>query len=235
MNDVDVGFHPDYSRGCSQSRTEYELSITGKTVRGLILSVLAVSLLAGCAGKRQMTGGAAPDVDRKLSTFAFIEDGALIDLIVGTRPTRFRDTEPYIPLEIAIANRKLKQLTLTRESFVLMDEQGNHYPCASPRELMDRYEFLDMDREPTLAELVEIIKTKYAAFTRYPSNFSPTRTAKIFRTGVVRDLVSLPKFGYLLDMLYFPTPAGGVKGHLFELHVSAPELEDPIFVKFQVK
>jgi hypothetical protein len=201
----------------------------------MILLLLAVSLLGGCAGKRTMTGGAAPDVDRKLSTFAFIEDGALIDLIVGTRPTRFRENESYIPFEIAIANRKLRQLTLTRESFVLMDESGNRYPCASPRELLDGYEFLDMDREPTLAELFEIIRTKYAAFTRYPSNFSPTRAVNLSRQGTVRDMISLPKFGYFLDMLYFPTPPGGVTGHIFELHVTSPDLEDPIFVKFQVR
>jgi hypothetical protein len=36
-------------------------------------------------------------------------------------------------------------------------------------------------------------------------------------------------------MFYFPTPPGGVKGHLFELHVSSPDLVDPIFVKFEVR
>jgi hypothetical protein len=211
------------------------VSIKGKTIQKLILLLLAVSLLGGCAGKRPMTGGAAPDVDRKLSAFAFIEDGALIDLIVGTRPTRFRENESYIPFEIAIANRKLKQLTLTRESFVLMDETGNRYPCASPRELLEGYEFLDLDRNPILAELIQIILTKYAAFSRYPSNFSPTRGVDLSRRGTVRDMISLPKFGYFIDMLYFPTPPGGVKGHLFEIHVTSPDLVDPIFVKFEVR
>jgi len=209
--------------------------VIGKCTRNLGLLLLLAVLPAGCAGKREIQARTAPEVDRKLSTFAFIEDGELIDLIVGTKPTRYRENEPYLPIEIAIANRKLKQLTLTRESFVLMDEAGNRYPCANPRELIERYEFLDLDREPTLAELGEIIDAKYRAFTRYPSNFSPTRQVNFQRRGVVLDLVSLPKFGYLLDMLYFPTPPGGVKGHRFELHVSAPELQDPIFVKFFVR
>ena len=52
---------------------------------------------------------------------------------------------------------------------------------------------------------------------------------------VVTDTVELPRFGYILDMLYFPAPSTGLKGHKFELSMTAPELADPIFVKFEVK
>ena len=34
--------------------------------------------------------------------------------------------------------------------------------------------------------------------------FSPTRNFVFGRSNIVRDLVSLPKFGYLLDFIYFP-------------------------------
>ena len=54
-------------------------------------------------------------------------------------------------------------------------------------------------------------------------------------TSVVRDLISLPKFGYMNDFLYFPRPPAGVKGHYFELFMSSPDLPDPAFVKFEVK
>jgi hypothetical protein len=36
-------------------------------------------------------------------------------------------------------------------------------------------------------------------------------------------------------MLYFPMPATGLLGHKFELAMTAPELTEPIFVKFEVK
>ena len=36
-------------------------------------------------------------------------------------------------------------------------------------------------------------------------------------------------------MLYFPMPATGLLGHKFELVMTAPELTDAIFVKFEVK
>jgi hypothetical protein len=192
-----------------------------------------VLVLASCATRQPMTGQAAPNVDRKLSTFAYIEEGKLATFIVDTRATRYRGKDPYIPLEIAIANRGVKQLTLTRESFTLADDKGNRYPCASPQELLDNYDFLDLDRD--LEELNEIVFNRFGALTRYPSNFSPTHFAvRQGQSRVVIDRVQVPKFGYILDMIYFPTPSTGLKGHTFELTMTAPELTAPIFVKFEV-
>jgi len=196
----------------------------------LSLLTAGIVLAASCATRQPMTGQVAADVDRKLSTFAFIEEGKLATFVVDTRPTRYRDNEKYVPVEIAIANRGVKQLSLTRESFILVDEHGNRYPCASPKELLDNYDFLDLDRN--LAELSEIVFNRFGAMTGYPSMFSPARGPS---STVVTDSVQLPKFGYLLDMLYFPMPTTGLLGHKFELSMTAPELTDPIFVKFEVK
>ncbi len=190
-------------------------------------------LVASCATRQPMTGTVAPDVDRKLSTFAYIEEGKLATLIVDTRPTRYRENEGYVPVEIAIANRGVKQLSLTRESFTLADEKGNRYPCASPKELLANYDYLDLDRN--LAELSEIVFNRFGAMTEYPSKFSPTRrTSRPGESTVVTDNVQLPKFGYLMDMLYFPMPTTGLRGHRFELTMTAPELTDAVFVKFEV-
>ena len=199
-------------------------------------SVLAAGflVLTACATRQPMTGVPAPDVDRKLSTFAYIEEGKLATFIVDTRPTRYREGERYVPVEIAIANRGVSKLTLTRESFTMADENGNRYPCASPKELLTNYDFLDLDRN--LAELEGIVFNRFGAMTEYPSKFSPTRRPT--RTGestVITDTVQLPRYGYMLDMLYFPMPTTGLKGHKFELAMTAPELTDPIFVKFEVK
>jgi hypothetical protein len=184
--------------------------------------------------RQPMRGQEASGLDRKLSTFAFIEEGDIATLIVGTRATRYRENSEYMPLEICIANNGLRQLVLTRESFVLIDEEGNRYPAANPKELMEGYDFLDLDRN-SLAELEDIVFNKFAAYTRYGSKFSPTHQAVALRSNLVRDLVSLPKFGYMVDFIYFPTPATGLKGHRFELFVESSELQDPIFVRFLVE
>jgi len=202
-------------------------------MRRSLLSIL-ILLAASCATRQPMTGQVAADVDRKLSTFAYIEEGKLATFIVDTRATRYRGKDAYIPLEIAIANRGVKQLTLTRESFTLADDKGNRYPCASPKELLENYDFLDLDRD--LEELEGIVFNRFGALTRYASNFSPTHFAvRAGQSRVVIDRVQLPKFGYLLDMVYFPIPATGLKDHTFELSMTAPELTDAIFVKFEVK
>ncbi len=192
-----------------------------------------VLLAASCATRQPMTGQVAPNVDEKLSTFAYIEDGKLATLIVDTRATRYREKESYIPVEIAIANRGVKQLSLTRESFTLSDEKGNRYPCASPKELLANYEFLDLDRN--LSELYGIVFNRFGAMIAYPSRFSPVRRSPIAgESTVITDSIQLPKFGYFLDMLYFPIPSTGLIGHRFELAMTAPELTDAIFVKFEV-
>ena len=202
--------------------------------RVAVFPMFALTLLASCAGLQPIRGQETDALDRKLSTFAYIEQGDLMTLIVDTKATRYRENSPYIPLEIAIANNGLRQIALTRESFTLIDEEGNRYPAASPRELIEGYEFLDLDRNQ-LAELDGIIFNKFAAFARYPSMFSPTGGYSFGRSNLVRDLVSLPRFGYLLDFIYFPAPKNGVLGKRFELFVNAQQLEDPVFVKFEVK
>ena len=191
-------------------------------------------VLAGCATMQPMRGQETTGLDRKLSTFAYIEEGELMTLIVDTKATRYRDESPYMPLEIAIANTGLRQIALTRESFTLIDEEGNRYPAASPKELLESYEFLDLDRNQ-LAELEGITFNKFAAMARYQSRFSPTRVSTPGRSNIVRDLVSLPKHGYVLDFIYFPTPRTGLVGHRFELFVASQHLENPVFVKFEVK
>ena len=198
-----------------------------------VLPVTAILLALGILGcsKQHKAPREVGGLDEKLSTFAWKEDGNLIALIVDTRAARYVEEANYMPLEISVANRGLKELVLTRESFTLVDETGQKYPVVGPQELLENYDFLDRDRQ-TLAELFGIVDQKFSTFTLYPSKLSPSRTG-----GVVRDQVTLPKFGYMVDFIYFPKPATGVKDHKFELQMSSPALpadNNPIFVKFMV-
>jgi hypothetical protein len=217
------------------------------THRALAVTLISAGLIFGaaCGTRQPIQDRQANDLDRKLSTFAWIEDGDLVTFIVDTQATRYREESPYVPFEFAVANRSLKRLTLTRESFTLVDEEGNRYPAAGPEELLDNYEFLDVDRN--LEDLEGIIFNKFAAYQRYQSNFSPIRDDDFQQVAdpdlrlvpggrnLVWDRISIPKRGYILDFIYFPQPKNGLKGRRFELFMSAPELEDPVFVKFIVK
>jgi hypothetical protein len=202
-----------------------------------LVVVAALVLVAGSCAERSAVPKQKVNLaglDRKLSTFAFIEEGKLVSFIVDTRPTRYREEGGYIPIEICIANRGLKMLSLTRESFTLRDQDGNAYPCAGPKELIDRYDFLDLDRN--LAELRDIVFNRFGAYIQYPCRFSPTRDApaSVLDSTIVKDSVAIPRYGYVIDYIYFPRPKTGVVGKRFELFMNAPELPDPVFVKFAV-
>jgi hypothetical protein len=195
--------------------------------------VLAGALIAGCATRQPIDGGPVRGLDTKLSTFAFIESGELITLIVDTKPARDKDGQPYLPLEISVANHGFRALSLTRESFTLIDAEGQRYPVAGPSELIAGYPMLDFDRG--LAELAGIVDSRFRALQRYPSNFSPTLAVRTGSSSLVRDHVALPKHGYVIDFLYFPAPRTGVLNREFELFLDTPELADPVFVKFAVR
>lgn len=199
----------------------------------VVIGLTLALVLSGCVSNQKIGGEReAADLDRTLSTFVWIEDGDVATLIVNARIARYREDSPYVPFQIAVANHGMRLMDLSRESFELVDEEGNRYPCVGPRELIEEYEFLDLDRQPALADLEGIVYDRFAAMTNYPSNFSPTRTAI---RGTVRDRVTLPRHGFLVDFLYFPAPATGVKGKRFELFMNAPEMEHPVFVKFEVR
>jgi hypothetical protein len=197
--------------------------------RLLRLAVPCVLVVATACGTRVPVTERQPDLDFKLSKYAWMEEGKLVTLIVNTLATRDRGTEPYIPLEVMVSNNGVRKLTLSRESFTLVDDQGNRHPAAGPRELLERYDYLDQDRR--LAELPAIVANRFATYRLYPNNFTPRPSDP----RIVRDRLTLPKFGVMHDFLYFPTPEGGVMGKRLELFLTAPELEHPVFVKFEVR
>jgi hypothetical protein len=196
----------------------------------LVVTLLLLGLFPlSCATREPIRGQEVTGLDKKLSKFAFIEEGKIITLIVDMWPARDRDGQAYMPLEIAVANTGVRSLALSRESFTLIDEEGNRYPMASPTELIEHYPMLDFDRN--LAELEGIIFAKFGAFTRYDSNFSPLNEPG----RVIIDKTNVPRFGYVIDFIYFPKPVTGIMGKKFELFLDSPQLEEPVFVKFEVR
>ena len=134
-----------------------------------------------------------------------------------------------MPVEIAIVNRGMKSLSLTRESFSLVDASGRRYPLAGPKELKAGYHgSIDLDRR-RFTEAAPIVFGKYASYNRVPSNFSPA-----FDDPIALDRVFLPRYSYIVDFLYFPSMQPYKLGDPLELDVSAPELANPLFVRFTV-
>jgi len=187
-----------------------------------LIAVLGFSA-SGCAS----TARRAPsDVDRKLGQSSYIEEGKLLALIVGTRVARYRETRPYIPLEVAVVNKALSSISFTAESFTLVDAEGNRYGTVGFEELQKGYGNVDLDRR--LEELGPLVRGSYLSYEQRPSALTGS-----FDKPIVQK-VFLPKFTFVVDTIYFPTPTTGVKGKKFELFLTAPELPDPVFVRFEI-
>ena len=199
-----------------------------KHIFPLFALLFLVISMTGCITTRY-TERDTSGLDRRLDSFTYIEEGDLMALCVSTYATRFREEDKYIPLEVAIANRGLRNLTLTRESFTLIDEEGNRYSLVPSKELLENYEKQDFDRR--FAHIFSVVIAKFELYTQAQSNFEPERMS----SRIVIDKVELPKFFYMVDMLYFDQPKTGLKGKKFELFITAKELEEPIFVKFMVE
>jgi hypothetical protein len=192
----------------------------------------ALLLVACLAGSPACVHGsrnprALGDVDPRPTATTFIEEGNLVALVVGTRVTSRREDSAYVPLEIAVANAGLDSLTLNMESFILVDEKGLLYPAVGDRELRNGYGFYQADR--TYFETPLSLPSTYQDYTRQPSSLSMMSLDRpVPRTVILR------RFGVLVDFVYFPRPDDGVRGRRFELFMNAPELDDPVFVRFEV-
>ncbi len=202
--------------------------------RRSISFVFAAALvsLPGCAPVLQPQEATVEEgrLDPKLAQATWIEEGSQVALIVSTRAARYRLKQPFLPFEIAVVNRGLEGITLTRESFTLVDARGNRYPMAGRQEIYGDYGgSTDVDRR-NFSEAAPIVLGKYQGFSYVRSNFTPG-----FDDSIAIDRIALPRFSYILDFVYFPTPPGFLEGEPLELLLSAPELENPVFVRFTVR
>lgn len=190
----------------------------------VLLSMSGSCILGGRSERRQGPG----DLDFKLGPFTYLEEGKLIALAVGTEAARYREKERYFPLSIAIANKGVGPLTITRESFTLQDENGRRYAAVPVSELNTGYGPTEMDRNFT--STFSVFLSRFSTYDRAQSNFYPSRGSP----GIVFDRVELHRFNQLFDWLYFPKPDDGLLGRRFELHFSCEGLDEEVFVKFRI-
>jgi hypothetical protein len=202
-----------------------------------LLAVVLSGTMAGACG----SSGSAPvpeiGLSFKLAQHAFLEYGTEAHVMVGTRAARYRDDTGYMPLEVAIANARVRTLVLTLGSFTLVDAAGGRYSAVDAKELRQRYRFLDMDRT-VLSELADMAASVFDGFGVYPSKFTPTQRAMPATPttlSLVRETALLPQREYLVDYVYFPKPQNGILGQRFDLLLFSPSLADSVLVTFAVR
>lgn len=196
--------------------------------RRTVLLVLALPAVLAAAACVTRSAPGPEGMDPTLARSTYIEEGGLVALVVSSKPMSYRLDRPFIPVEIAVVNKGLSSLTLTRESFTLVDDRGREYPAVGRGELSRGYGSTDVDRR--LGEAAPFVAHRYASYRLVPSNLTPG-----FDAPIQRDRLFIPRFGYILDFIYFPRPDGDLAGRALELVLRAPELPDPVFVRFVAK
>ncbi len=160
-----------------------------------------------------------------LSISSFIEHGEQVTLVVGTRPAFIRRDKAYMGLEFAVSNNGLESLTVSRESFTLLDSQGRQYPAVDPEELRDAGYSVDLDRR--LGEMLPVLVDRFQSYEYVRSNFTPG-----YADPVERSPVYLPRFSWTYGFIYFPYPPDAQKNQRYELLFKAPEVDDTIVIRF---
>ncbi len=205
----------------------------GEAVRALVLVVVMVALTGSGCSVFQRKLPQDPGTNPRLGPQTYLEEGDLVALSVDVSAATQREASPLVPLAVSIADNGVRGLTLGRESFTLVDKEGNRYPLASVAEAKDANVAADYQ---SARLFFEIVGTTYRGYTYVPcSFFPPTMRDPLRRQRIVRDNVELEPRLWTADLLYFPHPKGTLVGRDFELWMSAPQLKEPVFVKFRVK
>jgi hypothetical protein len=174
-----------------------------------------------------------PGLHPRLGPRTYIEEGNLVALSADVSATVWRDGSESIPVAVAIANKAARRITLGRESFTLVSEDGERYPILGVREARDA----KIANDYAVSRLFfEMMGARYRAWTYVPCSFFPPATRDpLHRRSIVQDQVELESRMWTADILYFPHPKGSIDGRKLELWVTSPELPDPVFVKVRVK
>jgi len=190
----------------------------------LVWAMLCVVLTSAC-GTPGREIRSASDVDRKFDNTSYIEEGELVALIAGTRVAIARKNPDFIPIEVAIVNKGLPALSLNRESFTLVDSDGTSYPMLDGKEVGKKYN-IDVDRR--LATLPPVVRGIFGGYSQVGASLTTS-----FDNPIPRELY-IQRHAWAAELIYFPMPEGGAQGRVFELFMNARELDDPVFVRFEI-
>jgi len=188
--------------------------------------VFALALIGSTAGLASAERG----VSERYAFETYRERADRVTLLVDSYLASLRADEAYIPLHVAIGLvRGGPGVTVSRESFTLIDAAGNRVPAAASMEIRRDYELASFDRALMMRVRPLVVGQQFATLRRLPSDFYPDRGG----IGVVQDRVNLSAFSRFQDVVYFPRPPAGLDGVL-TLRLDDGGLEEPVDVHFRV-
>jgi len=186
------------------------------------------SVLVVCLAIVGLPRAGVPETSKGFAFATYKERLGPITILVGSYPAAFDRGDDLVPLQIAIGIRgEDSKLTITPESFTLIDPDGKSYPMASYSELVRHDRLMRFTERIDRAQPL-VLGEQFANSTRIQSRFFPSLSEQ---TRISR--VHLERTMYLRDLLYFKRPALGLDGVL-TLRFQAQGMSEPIEVHFEV-
>lgn len=175
------------------------------------------------------TRGGDTSSSESFSFATYKEKDGPITILVGSFPASLNEGEAFFPLQVAVGVRgRDATLTVTRESFTLIDPDGKVYPMATYREIRARDRLLEFNQSIDTAQPL-VIGQQFANSFRIASRFFPSPAS----TSSPVDRVHLKRTVYFKDLIYFPYPDLGLRGVL-TIRFRTKEMTRPIDVRFEV-
>lgn len=208
------------------------------TTRSVLRGFCAVTaaLLAGsviAAGSGESTGEGRSAV-QSMAPFTYFHEGDSALVAIDSAFARGHLQDEWIPLEIAVANKDLRGLTVDPQAgFWLKDPQGHVYRAA-PANITARLR--QADRFGARANPIALnaaMRQRFRVYSFVRPNF--TRVSLGYSRAI-----PLPKRAWTNGVILFQNP-GKVQvnkgwaitpGQRYELYFSAPELKEPMVVGF---
>ena len=147
---------------------------------------------------------------------------------VSVELARHRLDEAFLPLLVTVSNRAKGSVTLTRESFRLLDHQGREIPLAELGEVRKEYGKLELDHRQVSGVGLPL-GTKLDQRKYIDASYFPVVT---FRGGVKRDTVSIGALYWTVDLFYFRWPEGLRSGTGATLRIEGKGWEEPVTIPF---
>ena len=161
----------------------------------IVIAVSVLTLGAVLAGDLRQTS-------ESFGPSTFRERTDQLTLIASTSLASQRSAEAYIPIPIAVGYvGKGPSISITPESFTLVDAAGNRYPLAGFNDVRQNYPKLRFDRSILRAQPL-VVGLQFETSRRVAANFFPAPDGNL-RT----DHINLSPFMWFTDVLYVERPA----------------------------
>jgi hypothetical protein len=184
-------------------------------------------LLTGLALAVAIPAAAPAATSESFAYATYKEERGRLIVLVDALPASFRDDSPYVPIPVAIGLQTYgATVTVSPETFTLVDQAGSSYPAASYREVAEDYDPLLFD--VGLVAGRPITAQQFVLSRRLPASFYPS-----LGTAARIPEVHLDAYTWFRDVIYFPRPDAGLGGVL-TLRLSGGGIEPPLEVRFRV-